>query len=352
MSEERELRRQRIQHKINTRTKPLGSLGRLEEFALKIGMVQETLSPELRKPAILVFAADHGITEENVSVSPKEITWQQAINFVAGGAGISVFARQHHINLRVIDGGVDYDFDESAGIEDRKIAYGSKNMLHEPAMTMEQVEQALAIGAECVREEHAKGCNVIGFGEMGIGNTSPASLLLHHFAGTPLEVCVGRGAGLDDTGLNHKLEVLRQVAAKYHPTSPKEALAQMGGIEIAMICGAVIEAKCLRMIIISDGFITSAAFMVAAQMVPDLMDNVFFSHASEEPGHKAMMDFLHQKPILDLNMRLGEGTGVAIAYPMLQSAMVFLNEMASFDDSGIYEVEKHRNHPLYNPPKC
>lgn len=352
MIKDRELLRQHIQHKINTRTKPLGSLGRLEEFALKICMIQETMDPELRHPAILVFAADHGITDENVSVSAKEITWQQCLNFVAGGGGISVLSRQHNIKLRVIDGGVDYDFPANSGVEDHKIAYGSKNMLHEPAMTMDEVERALAIGAQCVREEYEKGCNVIGFGEMGIGNTSPASLLLHHFVGTPLEVCVGRGAGLDDNGLNHKLNILKQVAAKYNPTSPKEALAQFGGIEIAMICGGVLEAKRLGMIILADGFITSSAFMIAAQMNPEVLDNVFFAHASEEPGHKAMMEYLHTTPILDLGLRLGEGTGVAVAYPVLQSAVVFLTQMASFDETGIYEVEKHRNNPLYNPPKC
>lgn len=352
MNEDKELLRQRIQHKINTRTKPLGSLGQLEEIALQIAMVQETLSPVLRQPTILTFAADHGITDEGVSVSAKEITWQQAINFTEGGAGISVFTRQHGIRLRVIDGGVDYDFPKGCRVENRKVAYGTKNMLYEPAMTRDETERAIAIGAECVREEYERGCNVIGFGEMGIGNTSIASLLLHHFVGTPLEVCVGRGAGLDDSGLSHKLDILKQVAAKYHPTSAMEALTQMGGLEIAMICGGAMEARRRGMIVLSDGFITSAAIMVATEMMPELRENVIFCHASEEPGHRALMDYMGGRAVLDLGMRLGEGTGVAISYPIIESALVFLNEMASFDETGIYEVEKHRNNPLYNPPKC
>lgn len=330
--------REELQHKIDTRTKIVGSLGKLEDLALRIGMIQGSLTPELRNPAILVFAADHGIADEGVSVCPKEITWQMAMNFVRGGAAISVFSHQHDIHLRVIDVGVDYDFPTDISVENHKIAYGSRNMLHEPAMTRDECLQAMEIGRACVREEHARGCNVVGFGEMGIANTSPSTLLLHHFTGTPLEVCTGRGAGLDKKGVNHKLEVLTEIAHKYHPTTPLEALATFGGLEIAAICGGVLEAKKLGMVIIADGFITSAGFLAAYEMDHSVIDNVVFSHASEEPGHKAMVEYMHGDPILHLGLRLGEGTGCAIVYPILRSSLVFLNEMASFEEAGVYEV--------------
>ena len=329
-----------LQHKINTRTKPLGSLGKLEEIALKIGTIQQTLTPELRNPAILVFAADHGIADEGVSPCPKEITWQMVMNFVSGGAGINVFSRQHNICLRVIDAGVDYDFPQGINVENCKLARGTKNMLHEPAMSIDLCRQAMENGAKCVREEHERGCNVIGFGEMGIGNTSPASLLLHKFTGTPLEACVGRGAGHDDAGVQHKYNVLKKVSEKYNPKTPLEILATFGGLEIAMICGAVLEAKRLNMLIVADGFITSSAFLTAYEMQPDILDNVIFSHASGERGHKAMVDYMKGEPVLHLALRLGEGTGVALVYPILQSALVFLNEMASFDEAEVFDVEK------------
>jgi nicotinate-nucleotide--dimethylbenzimidazole phosphoribosyltransferase len=327
-----------LQHKIDTRTKPLGSLGKLENIALKIGMVQQSLTPELRNPAILVFAADHGIADEGVSPCPKEITWQMVMNFVNGGAGINVFARQHGIKLKVIDAGVDYDFPESVNVINCKLARGTKNMLHEPAMSEELCRLAMSKGAGFVREEFERGCNIIGFGEMGIANTSPASLLLHKFAGVPLEECVGRGAGLDNAGLQHKQEVLKKVSEKYHPETPLETLATFGGLEIAMICGAVLEAKKRNMLIVADGFITSSGFLAAYEMQPDILDNVIFSHASNERGHKAMVEYMKGDPVLHLDLRLGEGTGVALAYPILQSALIFLNEMASFDEAGVHHV--------------
>lgn len=334
--------KEQLQRKINTRTKPLGSLGKLEKLALQIGTVQNTLTPELKNPAILVFAADHGIADEGVSPCPKEITWQMVMNFVKGGAGISVFSRQHNINLRVIDAGVDYDFPEECNVENRKLARGTKNMLHEPAMSIELCQQAMSVGAECVRQEFERGCNIVGFGEMGIGNTSPASLLLNKFAGIPLDECVGRGAGLDDAGVQHKYNILKQVAEKYHPKTPLETLATFGGLEIAMITGGVLEAKRLNMLIVADGFITSSGFLTAYKMQPDVLDNVIFSHASNERGHRAMVEYMKGDPVLHLDLRLGEGTGVALAYPILQSALIFLNEMASFDEAEVYDVEKNR----------
>ncbi len=331
-----------LQRKIDTRTKPLGSLGKLEKIALKIGTIQNTLTPELKNPAILVFAADHGIADEGVSPCPKEITWQMVMNFVNNGAGINVFSRQHNIHLRVIDAGVDYDFPEGCNIENHKLAYGTKNMLHEPAMSIEICRKAMEKGAECVRQEFERGCNVIGFGEMGIGNTSPASLLLNKFTHVPLDECIGRGAGHTDAGLQHKYNVLKQVAEKHAPKTPLEILATFGGLEIAMITGAVLEAKRLNMLILADGFICTSGFLTAYEMQPDILDNVIFCHASNERGHRAMVDYLKGDPVLNLDLRLGEGTGVALAYPILQSALIFLNEMASFDEAEVFDVEKNR----------
>lgn len=329
-----------LRHKIDSRTKPIGSLGKLEEIALKIGKIQNTLVPALRNPAILVFAADHGIADEGVSPCPKEITHQMVMNFVQGGAGINVFARQHDIRLKIIDAGVDYDFPAGLGIVDAKLGRGTFNMLQQPAMSTDTCRKAMEKGAELVRQEFEDGCNVIGFGEMGIGNTSPASLLLHKFTGIPIEECVGRGAGHDEAGLRHKCDVLCRVAEKYHPVTPVETLATFGGFEIAMMCGAVLEAKRLNMIIIADGFITSSAFLTAFEMQPDILENTFFSHSSNEKGHQFMLEHMQGDPILHLDLRLGEGTGVALAYPLIRSALIFLNEMAGFEEAGVYEVGK------------
>lgn len=327
-----------LRQKIDSRTKPVGSLGKLEEIAFKIGRIQQTVTPELHNPAILVFAADHGISDEGVSPCPKEITHQMVMNFVHGGAGINVFARQHGINLKIIDTGVDFDFPEESGVINAKLGRGTHNMLHQPAMSIETCRRAIEKGAEFVRQEFEKGCNLIGFGEMGIGNTSPASLLLHKFAAIPLEECVGRGAGHDDRGVRHKCDVLQRVAEKYNPVTPLEILATFGGFEIAMMCGAVLEAKRLNMIIVADGFIASSAFLTAYEMQPDILENTLFSHSSDEKGHILMLRYLKGDPILHLNLRLGEGTGVALAYPLIQSALIFLNEMAGFEEAGVHDV--------------
>ncbi|MEA5127541.1 MAG: nicotinate-nucleotide--dimethylbenzimidazole phosphoribosyltransferase [Proteiniphilum sp.] len=327
-----------LRQKIDSRTKPVGSLGQLEEIAFKIGKIQRTVTPELRNPAILVFAADHGIADEGVSPCPKEITHQMVMNFVHGGAGINVFAHQHGINLKIIDAGVDFDFPAGSGVIDAKLGRGTHNMLHQPAMSIETCRKAMEKGAEFVRQEFENGCNVIGFGEMGIGNTSPASLLLHQFTGIPLDNCVGRGAGLNDIGIRNKCDILRRVAEKYNPATPLETLATFGGFEIAMICGGVLEAKRLNMIIVADGFIATSAFLTAHEMQPDILENTLFSHSSDEKGHILMLKYLKGDPILHLNLRLGEGTGVALAYPIIRSALIFLNEMAGFEDAGVHDV--------------
>lgn len=329
-----------LQHKIDFKTKPTGALGRLEEIALQLGMIQNTLSPELKKPTILVFAADHGIADEGVSPYPKEVTWQMAMNFCSGGAAINVFCKQNGIGLKVIDAGVDYDFPANGPIIDAKVARGSRNMMNEPAMTSDECKFALKRGAKFVQQEFEAGCNTIGFGEMGIGNTSASSLLMHRFMKLPIEACTGKGAGMEGEQLNHKTGVLKTVSEKYNPQTPEETLATFGGLEIAMMVGAILEAKKLDMVILIDGFIATAATLTAIQFDKSVRDNCIFCHASEEKGHQLMLDFLNAKPVLSLGMRLGEGSGAAVAYPVIEAAATFLNEMASFEEAGVSKKEE------------
>ncbi|MFV0591524.1 MAG: nicotinate-nucleotide--dimethylbenzimidazole phosphoribosyltransferase [Draconibacterium sp.] len=324
-----------LQQKIDNKTKPLGSLGMLEEIALQIGLVQNTLSPKIENPAHLVFAADHGLANEGISPYPKDVTWQMVMNFCAGGAAINVFCAQNGLELKVVDAGVDYDFPNDLPIEYSKVRKGSRNMLYEPAMTAEECMQAMNLGARMVEIEAKTGCNTIAFGEMGIGNTSASSLLMHKFTGIPVEECTGRGAGLDDNQLDKKTRLLKEIAAKYSAESPEEILATFGGLEIAAITGAFLEAKKQNMLILVDGFIAGAAALTASKMNADVLDNCIFCHQSDEKGHKLLLDYLNINPLLNLGLRLGEGTGAAIALPLVRSAVAFLNEMASFEDAGV-----------------
>lgn len=327
--------KEQLQHKIDNKTKPTGSLGQLEDIALQIGVIQKTLSPEIKNPTILVFAADHGLANEKISPYPKDVTYQMAMNFVAGGAAISVFCKNNGINLKVIDAGVDYDFPENCGIIPAKIARGSRNMLNEPAMTMEECNLALKKGGEFVKQEAANGCNSIGFGEMGIGNTSPSSLLMHTFTGYSIEDCTGRGAGLNNTQLDHKVNVLKQISEKYSPSTPIEKLATFGGLEIAMMVGAILEAHNQGMVILVDGFIATAAVLTACNINTAVRDNCVFCHKSNEKGHQLLLQYLKAEAIINLGLRLGEGTGVALALPLLKSATHFINQMASFEEAGV-----------------
>lgn len=324
-----------LQSKIDLKTKPLGSLGMLEKMAKQIGNIQQTLSPKLERPTMLVFAADHGLADAGVSPCPKEVTYQMVMNFVSGGAAINVFCRQHGFQLQVIDSGVDFDFPSELPIVDYKIARGTKNMLEAPAMTVAQCEMAIEKGREAIRQEHAKGSNVMACGEMGIGNTSAASLLLHRFAGIDIETATGPGAGHQGEGLLKKKAILKEVSQKYDPKTALETLATFGGLEIAMMCGAFLEAKQLGMVILVDGFIATSAFMAAYELDSTVKENAFFCHKSNEGAHQLMLKHLNVEAILDIGLRLGEGTGAALAYPLVQSAVNFLNEMASFEDAGV-----------------
>lgn len=326
-----------IDLKIDTKTKPIGALGRLEEVARKIGMIQDTTSPELNKPSIIVFAGDHGIAEDGVvNPFPQEVTWQMVFNFLTGGAAINVFARQNEIDVHVVDAGVKHDFEGHPDLIDCKIAWGTKNYLHEAAMTNEQCQDAIEKGAAIVRGIHDSGSNVIGFGEMGIGNTSAASLIMSAVTGHSIEECVGSGTGLDTTGIEKKKAVLREVIEKHKVSEdPYEILRTFGGFEIAMMTGAMLQAAELGMIVMIDGFIVSSALLIASKINPNIRSYCIYGHTSEEKGHKMLLDYLEAKPLLNMGMRLGEGTGVAVAYPIVKSAVSFLNEMASFESAEV-----------------
>jgi len=325
-----------LQAKIDHKTKPLGSLGQLESLALQIGLCQNTLTPRLNKPCIIIFAGDHGIVESRVSAYPQTVTAQMVANFLSGGAAISVFARQHQLELLIIDAGVNADLASHPRLIDAKIGKGTLNFLKHPAMTAKDCSKALQTGADLVLHQRNNDCNCIGFGEMGIGNTSSAALLMHSLTAIPLDQCVGRGTGLNDDQLQNKLSVLQQALNQHKGiTDPLDVLATFGGFEIAMMVGAYLKAAESKMLIMVDGFITGTALLVASKLYQQVLDYCVFSHVSSEQGHQALLDQFNAKALLNLDLRLGEGSGIALAYPLLQSAVIFMNEMATFDEAGV-----------------
>jgi nicotinate-nucleotide--dimethylbenzimidazole phosphoribosyltransferase len=330
-----------LQQKIDTRTKPPGSLGKLEQVALQIGLIQKTLSPSLCKPHLLLFAGDHGVVAEGVSPYPQAVTSQMVRNFVDGGAAINVFCRLNEIGIDVVDAGVNDDL-SSMDIIHAKVAKGTENFLVQPAMTEIQFSQAMEAGAKQVQMCHQRGTNVVGFGEMGIGNTSSAALVFSALSGIAVEECVGRGTGLDDDGLKKKVSILTRARQRYKPDEnvlPVEALQQWGGFELVMMCGAMMQAAELGMLVMVDGFIATASVIAAVSMQPDLKEYCVFSHLSDEHAHQLMLDYLQVEPLVHLRMRLGEGSGVAVTYPLLEAAVAFVNEMASFDSAGVSDQE-------------
>jgi nicotinate-nucleotide--dimethylbenzimidazole phosphoribosyltransferase len=325
-----------LQTKIDQKTKPLGALGQLESLALQIGLCQNTLTPSLNNPCIIIFAGDHGIAESGVSAYPQTVTAQMVANFLSGGAAISVFARQHQLELLIVDAGVNADLASHPGLIDAKIGKGTKNFLTHPAMTAEACVKALQAGADIVSRQRNNGCNCIGFGEMGIGNTSSAALLMHCLTAIPLEHCVGRGTGLNDEQLGKKLTVLQQALNQHENIiEPLDILATFGGFETAMMAGAYLKAAELGMLIMVDGFIAGAALLAASKLYPRVLDYCVFSHVSSEQGHQALLNQFNARALLNLDLRLGEGSGIALAYPLLQSAVMFLNEMATFAEAGV-----------------
>ena len=328
--------REALINRINSLAKPKGSLGRLETLALQIGMIQQTLAPQLTHPVNVIYASDHGIADEGVSQSPKEVTRQVIYNFLNGGSGVCFLARQHGFEIKIVDGGVDYDFPENPHIINRKIRKGTRNFLHEAAMTHEELEKALQIGAEIVSDCHKEGCNIISFGEMGIGNTSASSLWMSCLTGIPLAECVGAGSGLNAEGVRHKYEVLKAAQENYRGDgSPLDIMRYFGGYEMVMAVGGMLRAAERKMIILVDGFIMSACMLAACRLYPATREYALFGHEGEERGHRLLLADLHAHGLLQLGFRLGEGTGALCAYPIIESAVRMMNEMNTFDESHI-----------------
>ncbi|HYW56105.1 MAG TPA: nicotinate-nucleotide--dimethylbenzimidazole phosphoribosyltransferase [Polaromonas sp.] len=323
----------RLQHRIDTKTKPLGALGQLETLALQLGLIQRSETISFDSPQMVVFAADHGIAAEGVSAFPQAVTVQMVGNMLSGGAAINVFARQHGFALHVVDAGVAAEFEDHPQLIKHKIAMGTRNSCTGPAMSMAQAEQALQAGKTVMRGLPG---NVVAFGEMGIGNTSAAALLLARLTGLPLSDVVGRGTGLDDTQLAHKQAILARALTQHADVKDTlPVLAALGGFEIAMMSGAMLQAASERRVVLVDGFIAGTAALVACALAPHARDYLVFCHRSAETGHRLLLAHLQATPLLDLEMRLGEGTGALLAWPLLQSAALFLAEMASFESAGV-----------------
>lgn len=323
--------RQYLQEKIDNLTKPKGSLGMLEDLAMQVGWIQQSLSPTLNHPCHIVFAGDHGIAAEGVSPSPQEVTHQMIVNFWDGGAGINFLARQHNFNLKIVDSGVNFDFKAEDPIIDKKVRKSTRNYRHEAAMTKEELDLAIERGAECVQACFNEGCNVISFGEMGITNTSSSSLWMSYLTGIELDKCIG--AGCDHTGsiINHKFNVLKACMDNYNgEKSVLDIMQYFGGYEMVMAVGGMLKASELKMIILVDGFIMTNCMLAASRLNKGVLNYAIFGHQGDEGGHKFLLEYMHAKPILNLGFRLGEGTGALCAYPIIQSAVHMINEMNSF----------------------
>lgn len=329
--------KQDIQDKIDNLNKPKGSLGTLEDLALQICLIQQTLSPELSHPCHILFGGDHGIEREGVSVSPRNVTWQQMINFTKGGGGVNMFCNQHGFELKIVDIGVDYNLSDNPKIINRKIANGTKNFLYEPAMTEEQFRNAIDIGAAMTDECISEGCNVICIGEMGIANTSPSSIWMSIFGGIPLKECIGAGAGLSDEGIKHKYDILKKSIEKFNTSNHDiiDTIRYFGGFEMVGAMGSMLRAAEKHVLILVDGFIMSACIMAASKLYPEILKYAIFGHCGDESGHRKMLDILNVKHLLSLGLRLGEGTGALCAYPIIQSAVNMMNEMNNFNNAHI-----------------
>jgi nicotinate-nucleotide--dimethylbenzimidazole phosphoribosyltransferase len=328
----------RLRQRMDNKTKPLGSLGQIEALAVRLGEILGTDAPVLSAPQLVVFAGDHGLAVQGVSAYPSDVTWQMVENFLAGGAAVSVLARQHGLALTVVDCGVRHDFAPRDGLVVAKAGQGTADASRGPAMTAAQCAQALASGQALVRRLPG---NALLPGEMGIGNTSAASLLLSRLARLPIEDCTGAGTGLAPEAVARKVQVLRQVLQRHEQAvEPLDALAAFGGFEIATMVGAIVQAASERRVVVVDGFIASAALLVAARLRPHVLQRCVFAHRSGERGHGLLLAELKGHPLLDLGLRLGEGSGAALAWPLLISAAALLRDMASFEDAGV-EREVH-----------
>ena len=335
---------QMIQQKIDLKTKPLGALGLLESLALQIARVQGATLPQdtlkIAHPTLLVFAGDHGIAAQGVSIAPSEVTRQMVQNFAHGGAAINVFCRQVGFKLEVIDCGILTPVEDVEGIINQRLGAGTEAIHLAPAMALNTVDKGFAMARDLIERHHQAGCNLIAFGEMGIGNTSAAAAIMAAIMQLDVADCVGRGTGINAETLARKLALIEQ-ALQLHQhalTGPKAVLACLGGFEIVQMTGAILAAAERKMLVVIDGFIATAAALVAVNIAPNVRDYLIFAHQSDEQGHLRMLDFLQAKPLLSLGLRLGEGTGAALALPLIQAAVNFYNQMASFSDAGIEAV--------------
>ena len=333
-----------IQHKIDQKTKPKGALGQLESLAKQVAQVQLSRDPKAKKlhitqPGLLVFAGDHGIAQYGVSIAPSEVTSQMVANFVHGGAAVNVFCRQMGFNLEVIDAGIMAPLGLK-GVTEHRLGNGTAAIHLAPAMTLEQVKQGFEAAHEVVERHVLSGCNLIALGEMGIGNTSSAAAIMAALLELDVNTCVGRGTGIDDKTFALKKALINEALKLHRPklASPVHVLAYLGGFEIVQMTGAILAAAEQKILVLIDGFISTAAALVAVRLHPAARDYLVFAHESEEQGHKLMLTHLSAQPILSLGLRLGEGTGAALALPIVQAAVNFYNDMASFEDAGVKNV--------------
>ena len=321
-----------LRARIDGKAKPPGALGRVEDLAVQLGLIADGAPPSFERALLLVFAGDHGMTDEGVSSYPRSVTQAMVATFLAGKASANAFARAVGAELRVVDAGVDAELPPHPSLLTKKVRRGTRNAAIEPAMTLDEVDKALETGARIASEAAQEGFQILALGEMGIGNTASAALIMHRLAPAPLAECVGRGAGHDDAGLARKLAVLERAAARTGAIEPRAVLAEFGGLEIAMIAGAIIGAASARVPVLVDGFIASAGALAAIRLQPAVKDYCVFCHRSAEQGHKRMLETLGIEPLLDLGLRLGEGTGALLALPIARAASRLLSEVASLDD--------------------
>jgi nicotinate-nucleotide--dimethylbenzimidazole phosphoribosyltransferase len=325
------------QAKLDNKTKPLGSLGRLEEFARRVAAISGNLQPETTKKVIFTFAGDHGVVEEGVSLFPKEVTPQMVFNFLAGGAGVNVLARHAGAEVRVVDVGVDFDFGDTPGMLHRKVARGTRNFSKGPAMTRDETLAALQVGIELADQCKSEGVGLVGTGEMGIGNTSPSSAIIAAISGLSVRDLTHRGTGIGDAALENKIRVIEQGLALNRPNAndPLDVLTKVGGLEIAAIAGLVLGCAANSIPVVIDGFISTAGALIASELHPHVRDYIFAAHQSVEIGHRFMLERIDVRPILGLDLRLGEGTGAALAMGLIEAGVKIMNEMATFEQAGV-----------------
>jgi len=338
-----------LQNKINNKTKPIGSLGELESLALQLGRIQQTVNPVIEKANMLVFAADHGVVAQNVSPFPQEVTQQMVFNFLAGGAAVSVFCQQHNVPLRVVDVGVKGDFANDPLLSKKKIADGTADFSQQAAMSQHQYQGALQTGVDEVNLVNALGSNLVLFGEMGIGNTTTAACLMSCITGFSPESCVGPGTGSSPEGIEHKAQVIHQTQQRIkhdyrHNSQHDDCLSQLdvellaqecGGFEIVAMAGAMLRSAELNIAFVVDGFICSVAFLIAQKINHNVREFAIFAHQSKETAHKLLLEYLNVTPLLSIGLRLGEGSGAILVLPIIQSAALFMKNMASFDSASV-----------------